>query len=261
VYVEAVDLQYEVEATDPVCVASADGRMAVRNARGGFPPYLYSLGGGGLQSEPAFDGLTAGSYRLRVEESLGCSLEKEAVLVDPPPFGITLGEDRRMYLGDTIRLAVESTEAAVRFQWFPPEGLSCDACPEPLAAPRAPVRYTVSAVSALGCEAEAGVFVDVMLKSLAYAPNAFSPNGDGQNDYFTLYGAADWVQLRSLRIYDRWGALVFERLEPALGSETDGWDGTFQGRALQAGVYVYFAELTGAGGTLEMMNGEVVLLR
>lgn len=96
---------------------------------------------------------------------------------------------------------------------------------------------------------------------LIYAPNAFSPNGDGRNDYFTLYGAADWVQLNSLRIYDRWGALVFERLEPALGSETDGWDGTIQGRTLPAGVYVYFAELSGPAGETEVMNGEVVLLR
>ncbi len=86
-------------------------------------------------------------------------------------------------------------------------------------------------------------------------PNAFSPNGDGINDSF---GGLPNVPLQEyvLRVFDRWGQLVFESLDP-----NHKWDGSKQGEVLPLGVYVYFARATAVGGELLDSKGNVSLLR
>jgi gliding motility-associated-like protein len=89
----------------------------------------------------------------------------------------------------------------------------------------------------------------------------FSPNGDGVNDLFKVEGNTI-VSVLSLRIFDRWGGLVYERygLNPA---DKDGWDGTFNGKELNPGVYVYRAELLHDDErmTTEVIRGDITLVR
>jgi gliding motility-associated-like protein len=66
-----------------------------------------------------------------------------------------------------------------------------------------------------------------------YIPNAFSPNGDGENDIFTVFGIS--FENAKLAIFDRWGELVFD----AFVDEIHGWDGNFRGKPAVSGVYVY----------------------
>ena len=69
-----------------------------------------------------------------------------------------------------------------------------------------------------------------------YAPNAFSPDEDGINDRFIFYsdnGSGEIIEF--LRIYNRYGALVFEVEDASLNDESQGWDGTFLGRPLGHG--------------------------
>ncbi len=67
-----------------------------------------------------------------------------------------------------------------------------------------------------------------------YVPNAFSPNGDGVNDLFHVLGIRENVIFKDLRIYNRWGQLVFQT-----DNINTGWDGTFQNTPQEIGVYVY----------------------
>ena len=96
--------------------------------------------------------------------------------------------------------------------------------------------------------------VCVRIESNFYAPNAFSPNGDGVNDAWFVMG----FHLRHfhLQIYDRWGKLLFEsrNLE-------DGWDGTHQGRPVQEGVYTYVVRGTDFNGVGKTFGGTVTLMR
>ena len=70
-----------------------------------------------------------------------------------------------------------------------------------------------------------------------FVPNAFSPNGDTENDVLYVRGGAV-VKEMVFRIYDRWGEMVFEGLNRA-----DGWDGTFRGKALDPDVYDYYLKV------------------
>jgi gliding motility-associated-like protein len=67
-----------------------------------------------------------------------------------------------------------------------------------------------------------------------YVPNVFSPNGDGNNDYFQVYGNKDAWEEFSIQIFDRWGEKVYES-----GDMNFQWDGSYRGEKLPVGVYVY----------------------
>jgi gliding motility-associated-like protein len=94
-----------------------------------------------------------------------------------------------------------------------------------------------------------------------YAPNAFSPNGDGFNDEFTLFAENGTAIIRHLRIFSRWGELLFDGADLAPGDLARGWDGTFQGKAMDPGVYIYFADIEFADGRTRILKGDLTLIR
>lgn len=87
-----------------------------------------------------------------------------------------------------------------------------------------------------------------------YVPNAFSPNGDGENDVLYVYGAM--IQGILFRIYDRWGELVFETRE-----RSQGWDGTFRGKLMDPDVYDYYLQVDCVDGLTNIIKGNVTLMR
>ncbi|MEX1191961.1 MAG: CotH kinase family protein [Brumimicrobium sp.] len=86
-------------------------------------------------------------------------------------------------------------------------------------------------------------------------PNAFSPNGDGHNDFFSGK-VGDNVSGLSISIYDRWGNKVFESSELNFK-----WDGQYNGRLLNTGVYAYSLEINYTDGTKETKSGNITLIR
>ena len=87
-----------------------------------------------------------------------------------------------------------------------------------------------------------------------FIPNTFTPNGDGKNDVFYVYGNA--VAKVRMRIYNQWGQFVFQSLQQQVG-----WDGTFQGQMQPNGVYVYYIELVLTDGSTLNKKGTVTILR
>jgi gliding motility-associated-like protein len=88
----------------------------------------------------------------------------------------------------------------------------------------------------------------------------FSPNDDGANDYFNLYGAS--VQaVNTLRVYDRWGNLVFSKDDVIPNEKNDGWDGRYNDEMMQPGVYVFYAEIVHDDGVPEELIGDITLIR
>lgn len=87
-----------------------------------------------------------------------------------------------------------------------------------------------------------------------YAPTGFTPNGDGNNEFFELKGL--YIADYNLKIFDRWGALIFESND--LGTH---WDGTWRGKKCQEGVYVWLATGRGFDGTEITLRGTATLIR
>lgn len=95
----------------------------------------------------------------------------------------------------------------------------------------------------------------------AYIPSAFSPNDDGVNDFFTIYGDGEIEEVSELQIFNRWGAQVFAARGFVPGSPVGRWDGRYAGRPAPAGVYVYQAQIVFDDGNVRALTGALTLVK
>ena len=89
-------------------------------------------------------------------------------------------------------------------------------------------------------------------------PNVFTPDNDGNNDFFKVVFVPNQgnVQVKNLRVYNRWGQLVYDNETP-----NTGWDGNHKDKPAPSDVYVYFVEIEFPNGTVEQRKGDVTLIR
>ncbi|MEO5571062.1 MAG: gliding motility-associated C-terminal domain-containing protein [Bacteroidia bacterium] len=95
---------------------------------------------------------------------------------------------------------------------------------------------------------------EVIPSMFIYIPNSFTPNGDGLNDTFGISGEA--IQSFSLRIFNRWGDMIFET-----NNTTDQWNGTYKGQKVPTGSYVYKIYASGLTGKRVQREGAVTLVQ
>ncbi len=145
------------------------------------------------------------------------------------------------------------------YMWTPPATLSDSSIANPVAMPPVTTVYTVVIPDSTGeCPliGQARVVVQPFLCDEPYLffPTAFSPNGDGENDFLKFESnfteSVYWV------IYNRWGEKVFEA-----STISDKWDGTLRGVAQPVETYGYYLRAVCAGGQLMEKKGNVTLLR
>ena len=249
-------LQMEATARFTDCADPSSGTIEVR-PDGGVYPYSYELAGYPAQSEPVFTGLPAGAYRLRVEDARGCVSEASVVTLEELP-ELDLGPDHRIRPGDSVSLAPIDAPLSVEagsFDWYPSES--------PVAAggamrvsPRFSTEYRLSYTTAQGCRVTDYVMVHVEEDPRVYVPNAFSPNGDGNNDRFEVFLGSGVQALTDLMIFDRWGELVWKKN----ADSEEGWDGTYRGQPLSSGVFAYVGQVRLDNGTLIPLKGSVTLI-
>jgi len=138
-----------------------------------------------------------------------------------------------------------------------PDSLSCDTClspNNPTANPTTSGWYYVHTVGANGCVQNDSVYVRVVKTSDIYVPNAFSPNGDGKDDY--LFVRSNFIKTLYFAVYDRWGEKVWETTD-----QNSGWDGTFKGEPENNGVFGWYLKATLYSGKLVTQKGNVTLMR
>jgi gliding motility-associated-like protein len=92
-----------------------------------------------------------------------------------------------------------------------------------------------------------------------FIPNTFSPNNDGMNDIFFIRGIGLY-KVRSLRIFNRWGEMVFSKYDFMANDPASGWDGRYKGARLLTDVFVYIAEIVCGSGTVIPYNGNISLV-
>lgn len=171
---------------------------------------------------------------------------------------LTVFRDTTIAHGQSITLSAGSDQE-VTYRWTPEKYISCNDCFNPTVRPVETTEYKVSVTNDFGCKNEAEVTVEIIdfcTEAKMEIPNIFSPNNDGRNDYFKVNFNKDLLQVRSMRIYNRYGELLFES-----GDSATGWDGTFNTVPVNTGVYVYYIEVDCYNGTSTMLKGNITLLR
>lgn len=258
----SVDLIEEVrwQALPPACPGDANGRILLDTILGGTPPFLAALDDGVLRQQLVFDQLVPGTYRLSVEDANGCTQES---LVDVPEAvgtTVSLGPELSIKRGEELRLMAEVNPPGVDSIWWWPEDGQAEGLSY-LVRPDLTTLYQVWVRNESGCIATSQVLVKVLKDLPVYAPNAFSPNGDGQNDVFLLFAGESVETVELLRIFDRWGNLVFEGAGFPPNDPAYGWDGSLRGQPMDGAVFVFYAEVLLKGGQKEVLRGDVLLLR
>jgi gliding motility-associated-like protein len=109
-----------------------------------------------------------------------------------------------------------------------------------------------------GCDSLLHLVIDYYK---VFIPNVFSPNADGNNDAFSLFGDRDLVLIKNLEIFDRWGNLVFQNTNFLPNEPAFGWNGQIRNQPAPVGVYVYTTLLLMDDGRERRFSNEVLLLR
>lgn len=191
---------------------------------------------------------------LMVGNSKGCvdTIFKK-ILIDP--YKPNIGRDTTIVKGESINFSVHNGSD---FFWSPSRYLSDTTIVNPTGTfpDTGTFLYTLIAKSPqTNCVGKDSIIVRVISESFLAVPNAFSPNGDGVNDRFRAL-LVGYQQVSFFRIYNRYGQLVFE----SKGIE-DSWDGTFNGRELELGVYYWLIGVKDRFGKDVEEKGDVTLLR
>ena len=249
--------------TDPNCDGLETGIAEVAMISGGTAPYLVSLNGGPSDTLRRLTELSPGVYDLAVRDDNGCVADSSGTLTAPDipvifPWGEVVAQ-----LGCEVAITTRINNVSVaEVRWLDPTGtLNCDTCLSPTALPLNTTSYVLTVTSVDDCSTTDSLTVLVEKHRDVYQPTAFSPNGDGVNDAFTLGLGKAAISLRSLRIYDRWGGLVYEGAELEPNDPGSGWDGRINGEPAAPGHFVWVAEILYLDGVEVALRGGVMLLK
>jgi len=253
-------VEVHVSKEDALCSGEKPG-SASASAVGGIPGYTFAWSTG--DSGPMIDNLTSGRYTLTVTDANACSKEVTVQIDDVSPnyhlmvdqTGITI------YRGEQVRLGFQFDGPIKEVTWSPDEGLDCIKCSNPVAKPTHDIQYKVEVIDENGCVYTDFVSVVVKYKDDVYVPNVFTPNGDHLNDVFKPYFSTSFDGVYEMRIYDRWGELVFVKEEVDPFDERQGWNGSFHGTHVNPGVFVYVILTKPLEGEGKVLRGSVTLIK
>jgi len=181
----------------------------------------------------------------------------ERVIVDSLP-AHTVSANVTIIQGNSTTLSVN--RKGVTILWSPSVSLSCKNCLSATADPTLSTLYYVTMTGTDGCKSKDSVLVTVKEKcgGEVFVPDAFSPNGDGQNDVlYLMTQTIGCIQNMSFQIFDRWGEKVFESIDPA----SIGWDGKYMGKEMDKAVFVYNLQAILADGTAINKRGNISLIK
>jgi len=259
---EPPPLLLQTDKTNIRCVGDDDGAL-IAIASGGTPPYMLQWSNG--QTTPEIGGLEPGIYTLSVTDTKGCSTSTSESLAEPVLQTVHLGLDLVLQLGDIIDLSASVNippSEVMDYTWSGSGGsLQCTDCNTYSFQPTAPGCQQVRIRSKKGCIAADTVCYRILPHRRVYAPNAFTPNGDGSNDFFTIFSDEGVKQIINLKIFNRWGGQIYEANNIKTNEEPRGWNGTFKGQELNVDVFVWVALIEFIDGEIIQMKGDVTLVR
>ncbi len=211
-----------------------------------------------------------GNYILSVKNTAENCLDTDSVLITElvvsdlevhleSQIDLDIGEPYQ--LNPEINLPLSEISEIV---WKPAFGLSCTDCLNPVVNSSLTTRYELTINDFNGCTATSQILVNINNggKLPVYIPNVFSPNNDGMNDRLVIYGSEFIQNISSIKVFSRWGGLVFEATNFPPNDFQAAWNGRSPtGGFLPRDVYLVQLEVELLDGRREVVFGDVLLLR
>ena len=206
-----------------------------------------------------------GDYEYTLATVAGCdSIVQLELSTIPLSLGVNITSPIDLILGETVDIVPDFYDPRlILFSWFDENYL---AFAESLVLENYQTYTSTSiyleSIDIYGCLAKDTVEVRVDKENIRlYVPNAFSPDGNGQNDFFKYYESIALATVKTFAIFDRWGAEVYREENISGGEPFLGWDGKIRGEDAAIGVYAYFIEAIFLDGSEKVYKGDVSLLR
>ncbi|MCS6818609.1 MAG: gliding motility-associated C-terminal domain-containing protein, partial [Chitinophagales bacterium] len=236
-----------------------DGRIRITGLTIENAPYRFRLNNGEFSTTGIFDNLAAGWYTIHAVNNFGCDTSFSIEVPQPLPASVDIvPDDTTVLMGSTLQLKgylkPYGIEDITAYEWSPDNGLSCVDCYNPILYAYAGNTYTLTIRYRNNCFAQSTVRIKVLNNEELYVPNVFSPNKDGFNDRFEVFGKG--IKDFNLKIFNRWGEKIFET-----NNQYDSWDGTYKGVLQEPGVYTYVLIVTYLDNKEINRKGTVTLIR
>lgn len=211
------------------------------------PLPVTSLNGISGTWTPVFNNQTTTAYTFKPATGVCAFDETMTIVVNSPPFA-NLGTDKTVCKGDSILLDPKVTTGyALRYLWQ-------DGTIKSTYTASQPGSYWVNVSNKCGDSYSTVNLIATVCE--IFIPSAFTPNGNRLNDVFKISGAA-YVKDFTMQVYNRWGQLIYETKNAALG-----WDGTLGGVAANPGMYTYkISFYNSQTGKFNSQKGTVTLIR
>lgn len=256
------DLDISIQAPDSICAGDTTMIMLINNNMDSlkiewFPKDKIIGTNTGPVIKVAPD--TTTTYTAVIMNLAGCMWERDITIsvggFDIPV--IATADPTEIFPGEKTQLDV-NIGGNVTYMWTG-DGLTDSTIRDPMAMPMDTGEHTyiIKVTDEMGCMGIDSVTVTVLKPDCiegVFIPNAFSPNGDGENDF--LYVRSQVIQQMTLKIFNRWGEKVFESNDQSIP-----WDGTINGEALPPDVYGYLLEYRCIDGMDYMKKGNVTLFK
>jgi len=266
----------EISGDQNICVGSAANLSIVNKGNDVLTDYAWYINGVASDENTAnlrykFD--QSGSYKIRAstKSQQGCGAIAEEINVNVKSYPVLdLTNAYNVRSGDNIVIQSSTADDNFRYNWYPQTGLSCYDCANPVFNSTASTQYHLSVSTSEGCVAEKNITVTVIKNNDEPVngpcpgitmPNAFTPNGDGQNDVFYIKGCLVSF-VKNFSIYDKFGRRIFIRENFPPNDKSFGWDGKVNGvNTAQTDTFVFVAEIVDSQGKSQLLKGTVLLLR
>jgi gliding motility-associated-like protein len=202
------------------------------------------------------------TYTVTGKDPYNCFVTKDDVVVRVIPLPtVNAGRDTTIMAGYPLQLKPVYSPDVSRVQWVPALFLNCSDCKTPVTTPSYSATYTLFAYTPEGCMSKdvVNVFATCTGDNL-FIPNTFSPNGDGINEVFYPRGRGI-EKIRSMKIFSRWGQLIYLKENFLANDQNAAWNGKRQGQFVTPDVYVYMIDLVCENGNIITLKGDVTLIR
>lgn len=205
-----------------------------------------------------------GLHRITLEatNSLGCKGDTSKDIRIYPLPSITVNGDTSIISGGSgTIIPLTYSPNAVSFNWTPAANLSCTNCANPFATPKFTSSYNVKVTDENGCISSRNVTLIVVCNDKNFfIPNTFSPNNDGANDRFYPRGTG-LDRIQALRIFNRWGELVYAKRNFPANDAASGWDGMYKGKSAATDTYIYMIDIICENANVITYKGNITLIR
>lgn len=209
----------------------------------------------------------AGVYDVTVTDQNNCMNSAAIRIFECPPLLLDIGQDIKIELGDEVTIQPSSNVMGNFLHTWRAndEVLEGEAFNLEQYVPTKNTVLELSIIDDNDCIASDSIFIRVDRRLKVFAPNAFSPNGDGINDFFYLQSEEGHVRkIKSFRIFNRFGNLLFEQKNIHPNDKNLGWNG-LQGNNEEAPysnqVFIWMAEIELIDGSTHLMKGDLTIVR